>query len=205
MLDANKIADELGKLFPDAKCELNYRNVFELSIAVILSAQTTDKSVNNVTPKLFSKYPTLNDLSEANQMDVMKIIEPIGLAKTKSSNIINFSKEVINNFNGIIPDNIDDLVTLPGVGRKTANVIISEGYHKPGFAVDVHVSRVTKRLGIVEDSDTPEKIEYKLKAMFDEELWHTMHHRFIFMGRYLCTSKKPNCDVCPFKKECKYE
>lgn len=202
MLDANYIKDELGNLFPNAKCELDYNNIYELSVAVILSAQTSDKSVNKVTPNLFTKYPTINDLAKADICDVESIIAPLGLAKRKSINIVGFASEVVLKFDGIIPDSIDSLITLPGVGRKTANVIISEGYHLPGFAVDVHVERVTKRLGLVDLSDDPKKIEFKLKKLYNPSDWHLMHHRFIFMGRYLCHSTNPECNKCPFVKDC---
>lgn len=198
------LKQELKKLFPDAKCELNYHNIFELSIAVILSAQTTDKSVNLVTPTLFKKYPTLYDLSNANVSDVEQIIKSIGLYKRKSQLIIDFSKTVISNFNGVIPNNIEDLVTIPGVGRKTANVIVSEGYKLPGLAVDVHVSRVSKRLGLVPLDYDVVQIEHALKEMFDKSEWHEIHHLLIFMGRYKCKAQKPNCLECPFISRCTY-
>lgn len=205
MLDTNFIKEQLGILFPNAKCELDYHNIYELSVAVILSAQTSDKSVNKITPVLFSKYPTIETLANANPVDVEQIIAPLGLAKRKSLNICGFAKDVVDKFNSVVPNSIEELITLPGVGRKTANVIISEGYHLPGFAVDVHVERVTKRLGIVDDGDDPHKIELKLKKMYDPCEWHMMHHRFIFMGRYLCTSKNPMCDKCPFNNKCAYK
>lgn len=207
MLQKDKIdfiISELGTLFPDAKCELNYKNIYELSIAVILSAQTTDKAVNLVTPELFRKYSTITSLAKAKKEDVSKIIKHIGMYDKKSEYIINFSKTIVNNYNGIVPNTIEELTKIPGVGSKTANVIVSEGYHLPGLAVDVHVARCANRLGLVNEKD-PNKIEISLKQMFPKELWHIMHHRFIFMGRYLCKAKNPLCTNCPFANICTYQ
>ena len=198
------VVAELAHLFPDAKCELNYHNVYELSVAVILSAQTTDKAVNLVTPALFKTYPDLKALSEANVDEVAKVIARIGMAQTKAKNIIGFALMVIDKYNSIIPQTIDELITLPGVGSKTANVIISEGYGIPGFAVDVHVTRVTNRLGLV-NTNNPLKIEKEMKAMMTPSIWHIMHHRFIFMGRYLCKAKNPLCQNCSLYELCQYE
>ncbi len=201
--EAKIIGELLGVMFPDAHCELDYHNVYELSVAVILSAQTTDKAVNIVTPNLFAKYTTLESLANANASVVEALIARIGLAKTKAKNIIGFAKGVMEQFNGVIPQTIEELITLPGVGRKTANVIISEGYGVPGLAVDVHVTRVTNRLGLVDTPD-PVKIEHALKEMYPKEVWHTMHHRFIFLGRNTCKAKNPLCDECLLKPYCKY-
>ena len=198
---AKIIGEVLGKMFPDAHCELDYHNVYELSVAVILSAQTTDKAVNLVTLNLFSKYPNLEALASADVNVVEALIARIGLAKTKARNIIGFAKGVIEKFNGVIPQTIEELITLPGVGRKTANVIISEGFGLPGLAVDVHVNRVTNRLGLVETTD-PVKIEQELKKLYPQELWHTMHHRFIFLGRNVCKAKNPLCSECLLKAYC---
>ena len=195
------IGEALGKMFPDAHCELDYHNVYELSVAVILSAQTTDKAVNLVTPQLFSRYPTIEALAQAQPRDVEPLICRIGLAKTKAKNIVSFANCVVDQFCGVIPQTIDELVTLPGVGRKTANVIVSEGFGQPGFAVDVHVTRVTNRLGLVNTQD-PVKIEHQLKAMYPTELWHMMHHRFIFLGRNICKAKHPMCNACLLKPYC---
>lgn len=200
----NIVSNELAKLFPNASCELDYRNVYELSVAVILSAQTTDKSVNKVTPKLFEKYPDLDHLASANIQDVERIIQAIGLYKRKSIYIIEFARFIINEYHGIIPNTIEELIKVPGIGRKTANVIISEGYKLPGFAVDVHVTRVSNRLGLVNTTD-PNKIEMILKELFPKDEWHIMHHRLIFMGRYLCKAQKPECNRCPFINKCLYD
>lgn len=196
--------ENLNTLFPNAKCELNYRNIYELSVAVILSAQTSDAQVNKVTPNLFEKYPDVISLCNARRQDVFEYIKMLGLAERKSEYLINFAKVVLEKFNGIIPSTIEQLVTIPGIGRKTANVIVSEGYRLPGFAVDVHVTRVSKRLGLALEEDNPDKIEIKLKQFFPEEMWHQLHHQMIFMGRYLCKSQKPECERCLFQDSCKY-
>lgn len=201
-ITTRQILDKLSVLFPDAHCELNYRNIYELSVSVILSAQTTDERVNSVTPELFEKYATLMDLSYAKVQDVEKIIRSVGLFKTKAQNIINFAQSVVEKFNGEIPKTLDELTTLPGVGRKTANVILSVGYNLPGLAVDTHVSRVSKRLGLVDEEDNVLVIEQKLKSMFDEQDWGVLHHYLIFFGRYLCIAKKPLCEKCPFIERC---
>lgn len=197
-----EILEQLEKLFPNAKCELNHRNVYELSIAVILSAQTTDERVNLITPNLFEKYPTLDSLASSNQSDVEKIIQSVGLYQTKAKNIIGFSKMVLDVYNGIIPSTIEELVKLPGVGRKTANVIVSVAYNLPGLAVDTHVTRVSKRLGLVNEEDNADIIEQKLKNLFDINDWGRVHHLLIFFGRYMCIAKKPLCDNCPFINRC---
>lgn len=203
-VDSNTLILELEKLFPNAKCELNYKNVYELSVAVILSAQTSDVSVNKITPKLFESFPTLDDLANAKYEEVFKIISPLGLAKRKAEYIIQFAQVVLSKFHGVVPNSIEELITIPGIGRKTANVIISEGYGLPGLAVDVHVTRVSKRLGFALESATADQIEMILKNLIPEELWHNMHHKLIFMGRYLCKSHKPECNRCPFTKNCLY-
>jgi endonuclease-3 len=203
-VDSNTLINELEQLFPDAKCELTYRNIYELSVAVILSAQTSDVSVNKVTPFLFTTYPTINDLANAKYENVFDIISPLGLAKRKAEYIIKFAKTVLDKYQGIVPNTIEELITIPGIGRKTANVIISEGYGLPGLAVDVHVTRVSKRLGLASETATPDKIEVILKNYIPKELWHNMHHKLIFMGRYLCKSQKPDCYRCPFTKNCLY-
>lgn len=203
-VDSNTLILELEKLFPNAKCELNYKNVYELSVAVILSAQTSDVSVNKITPKLFESFPTLDDLANAKYEEVFKIISPLGLAKRKAEYIIQFAQVVLSKFHGVVPNSIEELITIPGIGRKTANVIISEGYGLPGLAVDVHVTRVSKRLGFALESATADQIEMILKNLIPEDLWHNMHHKLIFMGRYLCKSQKPECNRCPFTKNCLY-
>lgn len=201
-VDTKYILDTLSALFPDATCELNFTNIYELSVAVILSAQTTDERVNLVTPTLFSKYPDVFTLSKANVTDVENIIHSVGLYSSKARNIIGFALGVIEKYAGVIPSTLEELITLPGVGRKTANVILFVGFNLPGLAVDTHVSRVSKRLGLVEEDDDPVVIEKKLKELYDMEDWGPVHHYLLFFGRYLCTSKKPMCEKCSFINIC---
>lgn len=201
-VDTKYILNTLSQMFPDATCELNFGNIYELAIAVILSAQTTDERVNLVTPTLFSKYPDVYSLSKADVSDVEEIIHSVGLSTTKSKNIIKFAEKVISDFSGVIPNTLEELITLPGVGRKTANVILFVGFNLPGLAVDTHVSRVSKRLGLVDENDDPVAIEFKLKELYNKEDWGPIHHYLLFFGRYLCLAKKPMCEKCPFVNIC---
>lgn len=196
------IYEELGKMFPDAMCELNYNNPFELIVAVTLSAQTTDKRVNIVTKDLFKKYPSALELMNAEYDDVKEIIKSIGLTSTKTKNIINLSKELVTRYNGVVPKTMEELVTLPGVGRKTASVVLAVAYNIPAIAVDTHVSRVSNRLGLSKSNDVL-KIENDLKNIYDEDQWVLVHHRLLFFGRYFCKAKNPLCEECKFKEFCK--
>lgn len=198
------IINNLNKLFPHAKCELKHRSHFQLLIAVILSAQTTDEKVNSVTNELFAKYPDAFSLAKANVKEVERIIKPIGLYKNKAKNIIDTSKLLVKDYKGKVLNNREILESLPGVGRKTCNVVLSNCFDVPAFAVDTHVLRVSKRLKIANESDTPEIIEEKLMTYFPKNLWGKLHHQFIFFGRYKCKSLKPDCNDCPFKKLCNY-
>lgn len=201
----NNILSVIYEMFPNACCELNYNNIFELSVATILSAQTTDKSVNKVTPALFAKYPTPSSLGNAKEEEVLNIIKSIGLSKTKSKNIIAFSKKLTLEYSSVVPNDFDALQTFPGVGRKTANVILTEGYKVPRIPVDTHVERVSKRLMLVDETDSVLTTELKLMELINEEHWHLSHHLLLFFGRYHCLSKKPNCENCPLKNECNYK
>ena len=198
------ILEQIEILYPNASCELNYNNVFELLIAVMLSAQTTDKSVNTVTPMLFSKYPTAFELSKADVEEVKNIIKRIGLSTNKSKNIVATSKVLVERYDGEVPNDLDKLIKLPGVGRKTANVVLSEGFKIPRIAVDTHVERVSKRLGIVDIDKDVLDVELKLMELIDENKWHKSHHLLLFFGRYFCLSKKPNCENCFYKNNCVY-
>ena len=197
------IIENLNRLYPDAHCELNHKDSFELLIAVVLSAQTTDVSVNRVTPALFEKYPDALSLSEASEEDVMRLIHSIGLYKNKSRNIINLAKELVKRFNGEVPSKREELESLPGVGRKTANVVLSNCFDYPAFAVDTHVSRVSKRLMIARKDDDVLTIEKKLMKFFPRNCWSRLHHQFIFFGRYKCKAKNPECTDCPFRDSCR--
>ena len=204
MKNSTYIIRQLDILYPDAHCELVHKNDFELLIAVVLSAQTTDERVNSVTPSLFKKYPDAHILSKAKLPDVEKIIRPIGLYHSKAINIIRLSASLVNDFAGKVPDNREDLESLPGVGRKTANVILSNCFEVPAFAVDTHVSRVSKRLGIADSDDDVKTIEEKLMNYFPQDKWGKLHHQLIFFGRYKCKAIKPECQDCPFRKLCNY-
>ena len=189
------LINSLDLMFPNAKCELNYNNLFELIIAVVLSAQTTDKRVNEVTKILFSKYSDYKMLSKANVMDVIDIIKPLGMYKVKANNIIKLSQKLDSL--GYIPNTLDELVKLDGVGRKSANVILSEYFKIPRIAVDTHVYRTSIRLNLAKGSVLD--VEKQLMDAFDEEYWYYIHIHLVLLGRYICKAKKPLCDKCLIK------
>lgn len=197
------IVDKLMETYPDAECELKYETPFQLLIATVLSAQTTDKKVNEVTKKLFKDYGTLDKFLTLSEEKLQDIIKVIGLYKTKSRNIVALCKVLRDNFNGEVPKTRDELVTLPGVGRKTANVVISNCFGVQAFAVDVHVFRVSNRIGLA-NASTPEKTELDLMKNIDENLWTICHHTIIFHGRRCCTARNPKCEECTIKYYCKY-
>jgi endonuclease-3 len=192
------VKNYLDELFPNAHCELVYNNHFELLIAIVLSAQTTDNKVNSVTPVLFKKYPTIKSLADANLDEVVSILKPLGLANNKAKNII-ATANILKDKE--IPNTREELIKLPGVGRKTANVFLAEGLKINAFAVDTHVSRVAYRLGITKSED-PLIIEKDLTNLFAEEDWIKLHHQMIFFGRYFCKAKNPNCKECKLKGHC---
>ncbi|NLL68762.1 MAG: endonuclease III [Acholeplasmataceae bacterium] len=198
------ITKTLNKMYPDAKAELDYTNNFELLIAVVLSAQTTDIGVNRVTPELFNKFPTPELLMNANQEEVEDLIKTIGLYRSKAKNIIGLSKILVEKHNSVVPSKRSHLEALPGVGRKTANVVLSNAFGKNYIAVDTHVSRVSKRLGIALESDNVLTVEKKIESFFDKGDLHKLHHQLIFFGRYHCTARKPKCDVCELKEVCNF-
>lgn len=200
----NNIYKQISEMFPDAHCELNYTNVFELTIATVLSAQTTDDAVNKITPKLFEKYPNAFELSKADVNDVKDIIKRIGLYHNKATNIIKLSKELVDKYDGNIPNDFNSLVNLPGIGRKTANVVLSEGFNVPRIAVDTHVLRVSNRLGL-SDSDNPNIVEADLMNIFEQSTWSDVHLKLLFFGRYHCKAKNPYCFSCFYNKSCKYD
>lgn len=196
------IFNKLGELFPFAHCELEYHNNFELIVMVSLSAQTTDTKVNSVAKVLFSKYPDAFKMSIASFSDIYDIIKPLGLANNKTKNIIELSKRLVAEKNGELPNDYDYLASLPGVGRKTANVVLSEAFGENRLAVDTHVARVSYRLNLTNSTD-PLIVESDLVKEFDNVKLHTLHHRLIFMGRYLCKSINPKCSECPFIDYCR--
>lgn len=193
----------LKEKFPNAVCELEFNSNFQLLISVILSAQCTDKRVNEVTKILFGKYPTAFDLANANLEDVLKIVKPCGFFNNKSKNIIETSKILVEKFNGEVPKDFSTLQTLPGVGQKTANVLTSVGFGEDAFAVDTHVFRVSKRLGIA-NGKTPEKVEEQLKKVFSKDLWSETHHLMVLFGRYYCKARNPQCIDCKLRENCLY-
>ncbi len=202
---AEEVYAILDRTFPEAHCELLYRDEFELLCAVMLSAQTTDERVNAVTPFLFAKYPDVYALSSAIQEDVEGIIASLGLYHNKATNLIAMAKALVKDYDGKVPKDKKALTSLPGVGDKTANVVLAEAFGIPAFAVDTHVSRVAKRLGFARKDDDVSTIEKKLCRAFREDYWIKSHHLFIFFGRYLCKAKKPDCDHCPLSTYCKFK
>ena len=200
-----KIENYLDKLFPNPKCELNYNKDYELLLATMLSAQTTDKRVNEVTKILFEKYPTLKELSKANIIDIQNIIRPIGTFHKKAKNLIEIAKKLEKDYGGKLPNNREFLESLPGVGRKTANVVLSNIFNVPCIAVDTHVSRVSKRLNIAKEKDNPLQIEKKLKKIFKKEDLCKRHHQLVLFGRYYCLARNPKCNECHLKEICLYK
>lgn len=198
----NKVLDLLEAEYPEAECALNHKNVYELLVAVALSAQTTDVSVNKITPALFEKYPTPFELAKADEKDVIEIIKTIGMYKTKSKNIINMAKMLVENYNGQVPESDDELTKLPGVGRKTANVVMSVGFGHQRIAVDTHVFRVANRIGIVDEKDVL-NTELALMKRIPKDRWSKTHHSLIFHGRRCCTARNPKCDQCVLNDMCK--
>ncbi len=205
-MDKNEVRlvmDELFKLHPTAKCELNHETPFQLLVATVLSAQTTDVSVNKVTPALFAAYPTAEKMAEADIADVEKRIKSIGLYKNKAKNIVLLSRRLLHDFNGIVPSEIKELTTLEGVGKKTANVVVSNAFGVPAFAVDTHVFRVANRIGFARCKDVA-CTERTLCKKIKRDDWILAHHTLIFHGRYICKSRKPLCDDCTVTDYCKY-
>ncbi|WAA13732.1 endonuclease III [Fervidibacillus halotolerans] len=195
--------DEMGKMFPNAHCELIHRNPFELLIAVVLSAQTTDASVNKVTKTLFQKYKSPQDYIVVPLEELQQDIRSIGLYRTKAKNIQKLCKILLEQYNGQVPKSLEQLMELPGVGRKTANVVRSVAFGIPAFAVDTHVERVSKRLGICRWKDSVLEVEMTLMKKVPKEEWSIAHHRMIFFGRYHCKAQNPDCLNCPLLSICR--
>ena len=195
------LVEALAKLYPNPQSELNFKNEYHLLIAVMLSAQCTDKKVNQVTPELFSFYPTFAALSAARLEEVERIIRPINYFKTKSKNIIATANAVVERFRSKVPDTHSDLTSLPGVGNKTANVILSEKGIVPAFPVDTHIFRLSHRLGLSKGR-TPDAVEADLRKAFPPGEWRNLHHRLIFHGRRVCGARSPKCSECVLKSIC---
>ena len=201
--DTNLIIEYLDELLPDVGCELFYSKDYELLIAVMLSAQTTDKAVNKVTNVLFNKYPNLESLSNASIEELESCIKAIGLYKNKAKNIKAIAFELMQSHGGKVPHSREQLSRLPGVGHKTAGVVLAELFNDPEFPVDTHVARISKRLNLASNDDTPIEIENKLKKAFPKDKWIRLHHQFIHFGRYYCFAKSPNCKNCKLLAICK--
>ncbi len=191
----------LCKLYPDAHCELTYDSPFQLLIATILSAQTTDVSVNKVTPILFQRFPDARALAEADLAEIKQIIKPTGYYNAKANNIQKCAQKLIEKFKGKVPADQENLMSLPGVGKKTANVVLGVAFGVPGWAVDTHVQRLSKRLGFTKSSD-PKKIEEDLQKLFPKEDWSKLSITLIWHGRRMCFARKPACQLCPINRLC---
>ena len=202
MTNINRLLEYLDELFPSAKCELFYSKDYELVIAVMLSAQTTDKSVNAVTPVLFKKYPSLDALNNAPLEAIEETIKQIGLYKNKAKNLKGIVKDLIERFDYQVPSDKDLLTTLPGVGNKTAGVIRAEVFAIPDLPVDTHILRISKRLKLAKKDDGPDEVEKKLKKIIPEERWIKSHHQLIHFGRYFCTARNPECEKCKIRDMC---
>jgi len=205
MSRANQVLLVLNQMFPDANVELVHHNHFELLIAVVLSAQTTDVSVNKITPALFEKYPTPLLLSQGKISDIENSLRSIGLYRNKAKNIKMLSLVLHEKYNDEVPGNRKDLESLPGVGRKTANVVLRNAFGIPALAGDTHVARVSVRLGLAKEHDNVLEIEHKLMRKIPKEKWQKAHHQLIFFGRYHCLARNPKCKECPLFDICKYK
>ena len=199
---AVKAVEILKELYPDAICSLTASNPFELLVAVRLSAQCTDARVNIVTPALFERYKTIEEYANAEVKEIEKYIHSCGFYKSKAESIVGMAQKILSDFNGKVPDTIEDLITLPGVGRKTANLIVGDIYGKPAIVVDTHCIRITNRLGLVAEKD-PKKIEFALKKIIPAEEDSDFCHRIVLFGRDVCSARKPLCDVCKMNEICK--
>lgn len=200
---SEQITDYFDELYPDAFCELNFSNNFELVVAVLLSAQTTDKSVNKLTESLFLKYQTIDSYADAKITVLENDLRTIGLYRNKAKSVKQLAITIRDDFNYNVPSRFEDLVKLPGVGRKTANVVLSVGFDIPAFAVDTHVDRIAKRLGFAKPNDSVLVVEKKVTKSINKNLWNKVHHQFIFFGRYFCKAKNPTCHQCELVDMCK--
>ena len=197
------ILEILKEEYPDAQCELNYGTPFQLLVATILSAQTTDKKVNEVTKDLFEKYPTVDDFLEISQEELEERIKQIGLYRNKAKNIMMMCRQLKENYNGEVPKTMEGITSLAGAGRKTANVVLSNAFGVPSIAVDTHVFRVSNRIGLAKSEDVYE-VEMQLQKELPKREWSLAHHLLIFHGRRCCTARNPKCEICPIKEMCKY-
>lgn len=195
------IVGMLESAYPDAHCELDHETPLQLLIATVLSAQTTDVSVNKVTAPLYRDYPDLDRLLTLSLSDLETIFHPLGFYRMKAQHVYDLLRTLRSRFNGVVPSDLDSLTSLPGVGRKTANVVLSNAFDVPAIAVDTHVFRVSNRIGLTQ-AKTPEQCEAQLMRCLDRSVWSRMHHLLIFHGRRCCSAKAPNCAACPVRKYC---
>jgi endonuclease-3 len=198
---ARKIFRELTDVYPYAKCELDFENPYQLLTAVILSAQSTDVGVNKVTPALFERYPTPADLAVADPDELEALIKPTGFFHNKAKSLLGMSKAVVSDYGGAVPGKLNELVKLPGVGRKTANVVLGDAFGVPGITVDTHFGRLVRRFGWT-DLEDPVKVEHAVGELFPRKDWTLLSHRVIYHGRRVCHAKKPACGACPIAKLC---
>lgn len=199
---AEKIIQKLQQEFYNAKCGLNFNNQIELVCALILAAQCTDARVNTIIPILFKKYKDVYELAKANVQDIATIIKPCGFYNNKSNSISKMAKIIVEKFNGEVPDTMEKLITLPGIGRKSANIILQECFNKTvGIAVDTHVTRISRKIGF-SNENTQEKIEQELMNKFDKKYWATINHILVLHGRKYCIARHPKCDICPINNLC---
>lgn len=200
---AIEVFKRLNREYPDSACSLNHRNPLQLLISTILSAQCTDKQVNKITPALFAKYKTARDFAEADLNELKKLIKPAGFYNNKARTIKETMKIIHEKYNGKIPKTLEELTRLPGVGRKTANVVLGDAFGVPGIVVDTHVKRLSKRIGLTDNND-PVKIEFDLMKVFPRETWIKLGHLMIDHGRKICNARNPKCEICVLKELCNY-
>jgi endonuclease-3 len=191
----------LSKNYPNVRCELDYKNPYQLLVATVLSAQCTDKRVNQTTPALFKKYNSIKKMASADLKDLQRLVKSTGFYRAKSRNIKMLSQKILTEFNGKVPSDIEDLVTLPGVGRKTANVVLGHGFNVPGITVDTHFGRLSRRFGWSDKKD-PVKVEFEVGKLIPEKEWTNLSQRLIWHGRRVCHSRKPACGACALAKLC---
>ena len=198
---AKAIYRQLSKSYPNVKCELDYSNAFELLVATVLSAQCTDKRVNQTTPALFKKYKNVKKMASADRKDIERLIKSTGFFRAKAKNIKGLSEKILTEFKGEVPSNLEDLIKLPGVGRKTANVVLGHAFNIPGITVDTHFGRLSRRFGWSKENN-PVKVEFEVAGLIPEKEWTNLSQRMIWHGRRVCHSRKPACGVCSLAKLC---
>ena len=200
--ESKKIIEILKEYYPEAKCSLDFTNPFEMVISVMLSAQCTDERVNKTTPELFAKYDSIEKMANADIKELENIIHPCGFYKNKAKNIIACSKKILEDFNGVVPNTMEELQSLPGIGRKSANVVMLEAFKNPqGIAVDTHARRISNKVGFSKEND-PEKIEKDLLKQIEKDLYYDVNHLLVWHGRNICNARSPKCEICPIKKYC---